>query len=197
MRGKSDCTSTALPGDSDLCSACLELESDNDPVAVSPAFRVSVEYLLGAFNCRPFAAAVLGKIINNVISVKPSTEMIHSPLQCCTSKRTTVKRILTGTDFPAPGVRLPNPLENEEELLHSPLKLGLKFLLEFPIKQREKQCNGKDMVCKIMGKILHRSQHFKCHRKGCLCVEQNTERVNSNGARASQTQGEAREAKLQ
>lgn len=35
---------------------------------------------------------------------------------------------------PAPRVRLPKPLDSEEELLHSPLELVLKFLLDFPIK---------------------------------------------------------------
>lgn len=36
---------------------------------------------------------------------------------------------------PAPGVGLPEPLENEEQQLHTPLVL--KFILDFPIKSKK------------------------------------------------------------
>lgn len=37
----------------------------------------------------------------------------------------------------APGEGLPKPLENEEEHLHTPQKLVLKFLLDSPIKSKK------------------------------------------------------------
>lgn len=49
-------------------------------------------------------------------------------------------------------------LKNQEQQLHTPLKLVLKLLLDLPI-------------CKIMAKILYRSQQLKCQRRGWLYME--------------------------